>query len=230
MPPPACHFLSSETALNVVMYNAYLGCALAMISTTDHDPATRELEAFNLVYQTLCIVAGLIERQNEQSRSPYKPCDAISVGIAIFLYHGARRCFSLAWQEWTIAALRLIGREGLSNGFTSANALQIMCQLEARMRQDHTGQLSNVGVDSYLGSIRDRLIPLLMPRGDDDQLLAFYLRYGSTELDGDERVIQVVARATWKQDIVGTIESLQLDIYDPANCWKAQPTRQTAGA
>lgn len=69
-------------------------------------------------------------------------------------------------------------------------------------------------VDSELGSIRDRLIPLLMPRGDDDLLLAFYLRYGDREVVGDEEVVQVIAKATWKEDNVGTILSLKLDVYD----------------
>ena len=207
MPPPACYFLSSEAALNIAMYNGYLGCALAMIGTTDQDPAARELEAFYLVYQNFCIAAGLIEK-HERFGSPYKPCDAISMGISIFLYHGARRCYSRAWQKWTIGALRSIGREGLSNGFTSANTLEIMCQLEAEMHHGEEG--------SCLGPIRERLIPLLLPRGDDDQLLAFYLRYGNTEVDGDERAMQVVARATWKQEVNGTLKSLKLDVYERA--------------
>lgn len=215
IPPPACQLLSSEMALNIMMYNAYLGCALAMISTTDENPAAREWEAFNLVYQSLCITAGLIVSHNKQSGSPYKPCDAISTGISIYLYHGLRRSFLSAWQEWTIAALRSIGREGLSNGFTGANTLEIMCQLEAKMQYHREMQPASTGY-SPVGHIRDRLIPLLLPRGDDDQLLAFYLRYGNAEVDGDERAIQVVAKATWKQDAVGTMRSLKLDVYDSA--------------
>lgn len=145
MPPPACHFESNEIAVNIAMYNAYLGCAVAMICTTDEDPAARELEAFHLVYQNLCIAAGLIDRHNEQSNHPYKPCDAIDAGISIVLHHGARRCFSTAWQEWTIAALRSIGREGLSNGFTSANTVEIMCQLQASIGPGNTNPLHNAG-------------------------------------------------------------------------------------
>lgn len=213
MPPPACHFSSTEAALNVAVYNSYLGCAVAMICTDDENPAAREVEAFKLVYQNLCIGAGLIERHKE---SLYKPCDAISMGISLMLYHGSRRCFSLEWQKWTITALRSIGREGLSNGLTSANDVEIMCDLEAKMRHGDPEHQDHPTVGSSLGHIRDRLIPLLIPRGDNEQYLAFYLRYGNTEVDGDERNIQVVARATWYQDATGTVDSLKIDIYDPA--------------
>ena len=216
IPPPACHFLSNEAALNIATYNAYLGCAVAMITTTDQDPVTRELEAFKLVYQNLCIVAGLIESHDEGSGSPYKSCDAVSMGISLLLYHGTRRCFSLAWQEWTITALRSIGREGLCNGFTLANTLETLCQLEAEMRYHNLKQLRNAGVESELGPIRDRLIPLLMPQGDSDEFVAFYLRYGHTEADRDERAIQVVTRATWEEDMTGTRSSLKLDVYESA--------------
>lgn len=208
IPPPACQLLSNEMSLSVIMYNAYMGCALAMITTTDEDSTSREREAFNLVYQSLCLAAGLIECHN--SGSPYKPCDALSAGISIYLYHGLRRSYSQAWQQWTIGALRSIGREGLSNGYTNANALEIMCQLEAKMQRQH----QSLPGESPLGHIRDRLIPLLVPRGDDDRALAFYLRYGNLEIDGDERAIQVVAKATWKQDITGVMDSVKLDVYE----------------
>jgi hypothetical protein len=46
------------------------------------------------------------------------------------LYYGARRCFSLAWQKWAIAALRSNGGDGFYNGFTAANTLDIMALLE----------------------------------------------------------------------------------------------------
>jgi len=214
MPPPPSQFSSTDAALNVVLYNAYLGCAVAMIATNDPDPAARELEAFKLVYQTLCITAGLIDKHKNKL---YKPCDAISVGISTYLYHGTRRCFSSAWQKWTIAALRSIGREGLSNGFTLANTVETMCQLEARMRHENITcltQLRNDAVNSPLGPINDRLIPLLMPHEDDNQLLAFYLRYGNTETDRDEQAIQVVAKALWTEDINGTVKSMKLNAYE----------------
>ncbi|TVY81661.1 Transcriptional regulatory protein moc3 [Lachnellula suecica] len=232
IPPPACHFSSTDAALNIAMFNAYLGCAISMICTTENNSVDREHEAFKLAYQSLCIAAGLIERHKE---SLYKPCDAISMGISVVLYHGARRCYSAPWQEWTVSALRSIGREGLSNGFTSANTLETMFQLEEKMRGNRYTQQSITGADSPLGPIRDRLIPLLLPRGEDEQLLVFYLRYGNIEADGDERAIQAVAKATnseeevrcgfsntnddhlkWREDAIGTISSRILDVYDPS--------------
>jgi hypothetical protein len=48
-----------------------------------------------------------------------------------------------------------------------------------------------------------------MPRGDDDQYLAFYLR-------GYQQDVEVVAKATWKQDFAGNMTALKLDIYDSA--------------
>jgi hypothetical protein len=206
IPPPAAHFACSDTALNVAMYNAYLGCALAMIATTDDDTASIERTAFRLVYQNLCISAGLVE-EHKRFEDPYKPCDAIDTGITTWLHHGLRRCYSRAWQKWTVQALRNIGREGLANGFTSANTLEIMCQLEARVNPAPTE-------DAYLGPIRERLIPLLMPRGDSDRFLSFYLRYGTMIDAGDERVMRVIAKATWRQEIDGGLYDLKMDIYD----------------
>ncbi|TVY39622.1 Transcriptional regulatory protein [Lachnellula subtilissima] len=213
IPPYGAHFSSTDAALNVVMYNAYLGCAVAMIGTNDPDPAARELEAFKLVYETLRIAAGLIEKHKE---SLYKPCDAISVGISTYLFHSARRCFSSTWQKWTIAALRSIGREGLSNGFTLANTLETMCELEAQMRHDNVTRSCNMAAKSPLGPINSRLIPLLLPHEEGSQLLAFYLRYGNTENDRDEQGVQVVAKATWTEDISGTVKSIKLDMYESA--------------
>ncbi|KAH8657198.1 hypothetical protein BGZ60DRAFT_142089 [Tricladium varicosporioides] len=215
IPPPPMLFSSDEAALNVALYNAYMGCAVAMINTTDPDPAARELEAFNLVYSNLCIAAGLLEKTCEEREGRYKPCDAISMGISISIFHGARRCFSLAWQKWTVSALRLIGREGLVNGFTLANTAEIMYQLEARLFNKDPVQLIQ-DENNYLGPISTRLMPVFMPPGDRDEFLCFYLRYGNEEeLDGDERAVQFVARATWKEDFAGTIHSLDLEMYDP---------------
>lgn len=213
LPPIACRFSTNEMALNMLMYNTFVGCSLAMIATTDVDPAPRELESMSLVYQSLCITAGLVESRNDQSENRDKPCDAIRMGISVYIYQIARRCFSQVWQQWMIATLRLIGPEGLSNGFTSANTLEIMFQLEANIRLYTTEQRTNVEY-SPLGCIRDRLIPLLLPPGNDGQQLAFYLRYGNEEVDSGERAIQVAAKATWKQDILGKMESLELDVYE----------------
>lgn len=219
-PPPACHFLSDEVALNIMMYNAYLGCAWAMISTTDDIPAIREQDVYRLVYQQICITAGLLERRNANSGSilTYKACDSICTGVSLFMYNAARRCFSLEWQQWTIMALRSIGREGLSNGYTSANALDIMCQLESTRRSGDIWQLNDYGLSSSLGPIRDRIFPLLMPRGDDGQNLAFFLQYNGdySEFEGVERAVQVVAKATWSENAGGEMSDLKLDVYDSA--------------
>jgi hypothetical protein len=216
VPPQPLQFSYNDAAVNVIIFNAYLGCALATISTTDDDPATRELEAFSLVYQTLCICEGLINRTDQWSAKVYKPCDAVCMGISVYLYHGARRCYSLAWQQYIVAALRSIGHEGLSNGHSLANTLEVMCQLETESHHRIPFADSDYLLNSPLGSIRNRLIPLLMPRGEDDQLLAYYLRFGTEEAEGDERTLRAIAKATWKQEHSGIMESLRVSMYNSA--------------
>jgi len=208
IPPPPCVFTSNEAALAVAMFNSYLACTVTMLSATDENPTTREVEAYHLGYQNLCIAAGLVERHKNQDASQYKPCDSVTSGITTSLYHGFNRCFSSAWQKWTIFALRSIGREGLTNGFASANTLEIMCGLDA---SNHV----NLGSNSYLGPLNERLIPLLLPRLEGGKRIAFYLRYGTEELGGDEREIQVAAKATWTQNADGNMEALNIDVYDP---------------
>ncbi|KAG4444034.1 hypothetical protein IFR05_000494 [Cadophora sp. M221] len=211
IPPPVCRFSCNDAALNFTTGNCYLGCAVAMISTTDPDPEPRELEALNLVYQTLCVGAGLVGGDNANSAKPYKPCDAVNMGISTLLYHSARRCYSVAWQQWIIDTLRDIGHEGLSNGFAMANTLDMMCQLQAKMNRNHPERL---GLNAYLGPLKSRLIPLLMPVSEGGDVLAFYLRFGSTELDNDEDAVQVVAKASWKQDAQGLMNDVNVGVYD----------------
>lgn len=211
IPPPPCRFMCNDAALNLATANCYLGCAVAMISSTDPDPQPRELEAFNLVYQTLSITAGLTGRDNQYSPMPYKPCDAVNMGISTLLYHGARRCYSVSWQQWIIDTLRVNGQEGLSNGFAMANTIDIMCQLQEKMNRNNPERL---GINSYLGPLRSRLIPLLMPVSEDGDILAFFMRYGYTELDNDEDAVQVVAKASWRQDSQGVMQALKVDVYD----------------
>jgi hypothetical protein len=55
---------------------------------------------------------------------------------------------------------------------------------------------------------------MLMPHGEEDHILAFFLRYGSTEAQGDEQTVQVVAKATWKEDATGAMDSFNLDVCD----------------
>ncbi|KFY81190.1 hypothetical protein V499_00016 [Pseudogymnoascus sp. VKM F-103] len=227
-PPPVCQFSTNEIALNMVMYNTFVGCSLAMIATTDVDPGPRESKSMKLVYQSLCITAGLVESHNDQNGNRDRPCDAISMGVSVYIYQIARQCFSQAWQQWMITTLRSIGPEGLSNGFTSANTLEIMFQLEAKMRLHTTKQLPNVKY-SPLGYIRDRLIPLLLPPRSDGQQLAFYLQYRNKEINSSEWAIQVVANATWKQDRRGKMEFLELGVYDAAiSGYKILPDRPQA--
>jgi hypothetical protein len=210
IPPQPLYFSSNEAALNAVMFNGYLGCALAMISTTDDDPIPREMEIFRIAYQNLRICAGLLNLGGQgQISSNYKPCEALNMGISMFLYHGARRCFSLDWQKWTIDALRAVGREGLSNGHVYANTLVVMRQVQSTLNCN----VSEGHIDrstAPLGSIRDRLVPMLMPQGDDGLLTTFYLRYGIAEDDTEESVVRVLAGATWKQDESGGMVSLKL--------------------
>ncbi|CZR58511.1 uncharacterized protein PAC_08403 [Phialocephala subalpina] len=211
VPPRPLHFESTEAALNIAMCNCYLSCALGMISTTDTTPSNRDLEAFNLVYANMRIGAELIQRHdNWRTASPYKPCDSISMGITTSLYHGSRRCFSKAWQAWTIAGLRSIGKEGLSNGKTLADTFEVMCQIEERLRRRNGIMEEDLPENASLGPIKDRMMPLLMPPGDDDQLLAFYLRFGHE----GEQAVQVVAKATWKISPEGSMADLKLNIYE----------------
>lgn len=198
--PQPYFFASNEAALNAAMCNIYLASAASGIATTDETPFERKMEVFDLIYQNLRIAAGLIERHKywAKAQTPYKPCDAVSMGITTFLFQGAQRCFSRVWQKWTIDALRSIGREGLSNGHTSANAIEILMRLEAEM----DGSLKME--DDYLGSGIERLIPLLMPNDGSDFHEAFYLKHG-------EGSIQVVARASWRQESNGDMHSLKME-------------------
>jgi len=209
MPPPLCFFDSNEAALTIAMFNNYLTCTLMMLSETDENPIPREVEIYHLVYQNLCITAGLVERHKNPDASQYKPCDSITSGITTSLHHGLNRCYSLAWQKWIIYALRSIGREGLTNGYTSANTLEIMCRLDERRNLATTE-------NAYLGPLNERLYPLLLPRLEDGRLIAFYLRHDTGEMWGDEREIHVVARATWLQNNAGNMESMDIDLYDPS--------------
>ncbi len=165
IPPQPFNFPSTEAALNVAMYNSFLGCVVSIICFLIDDVTFQELEAFNPAYQNLPIAAELMERHDKcrESGDPYKTGDAVRMGISIFLFHGVRKCFSSAWQKWSVFALRSIGREGLSNGFTSVNTIEVIYQLEDMTRKRRLGGLNELRKTSSLGSMRNRLIPLLMP-------------------------------------------------------------------
>ena len=207
IPPQQLPFASSQAALNIVMYNGYLGCALAMIASTDEDPTVREIEIFRLAYQNMRICAGLIH-------GSYKPVEALDMGISIFLYHGFRRCFSKEWQEWSLSALRTLPHEGLSSGLAFAQTLEIMEQVQhAQQYQGHSPRFSDQHL-SPLGCIRERLVPMLMPRSDDGVFTAFYLHYGTSMDDVDERTVRILAKATWEHDGKGAMKSLKVENYD----------------
>lgn len=210
IPPSALFFGSTEAAITVAMHNAYLGCALAMISATDEDSTSHELDAFNLVYENMRIASGLIGTPG----GGYRPCDTLGTGISLFLYMGARRSYSSSWQQWTLETLRSIGREGLFSGTTSGNTLQIMWELEARIRSNVTHLETTRKMESPLGSIKDRLNTILLPLGDDGHLLAYFIRYGDASHNGDERIVQIVAKARWREHEDGTAHSLELDVFD----------------
>ena len=214
IPPLPLHFTSNEAALNVVMFNGYMGCALAMISSTDEDPAAQEMEIFRLVYQNLRICAGLLNLGQGQTLSSYKPCETLGIGISTFLYHGARRCFSMEWQKWTTSALRAVHREGLSNGPALANTLDIMSQVQSTWQCNFLAEGSGQKI-SPLGSMKDRLVPMLIPQDDDGLLTAFYLRYGTAGEEVDESVVRVIAKATWKQEKSGAMDNLRLYTFSP---------------
>ena len=213
MPPQPLSFTSAEAAVNIVMYNGFLGCALAMLSTTDPDPLVREIESFNSVYQNLRICSGLLYKceGQETDEYAYRPCDSLDMGISMFLYHGARRSFSTDWQEWTITALHSIGREGLSNAHAFANTLEIMAPLESVSPQNILSKNSMSATKSPLGHICDRLIPVVIPKGEEGGYLAYFLRYGATEEDNDESLIRIVGLASWRQDDEGNVLGLGID-------------------
>jgi hypothetical protein len=213
IPPRHIQLTSIEAAVNIILFNACLGCALSMITTTDLDPTAREVEAFNLAYRNICISASLIYKDSERRPSNYNPCDTIDLGISIFLYHGARRCFSMEWLQWTMEALRSIGREGLCNAYAAANTIEIMRVIDTAEKPHQLSfQCSNTQA-APLGWLHDRIIPLLMPRREDSRYLAYYLRYGATESDNSERTIRIVGQATWTQNESGTIKSVGVETY-----------------
>jgi hypothetical protein len=220
IPPQPLLFTSNEAASNVILFNAHLGCLIGMINATDENPAARETELFNIAYQTLQISQGLIDQNSLPSKEAYRFCEGLGAGITTILYHGTRRCFSLEWQQYTITALRSIGREGLSNGHDWANTLEVMTQLEIESQSKLTceNEVCDDSSISPLGFIRNRPVPLLMPRGEDGQFTAYYLRYVTAEGQGelDEKIVRITARATWKQEDSGAMQSLEVHVYASA--------------
>ena len=214
IPPDPLKFASTDAAVNIIIYNGFLGCALAALSTTDIDPLAREIESFNSVYQMLRISSGLLSEWTRQDPGEYgyRPCDSLDVGISMFLYHSARRCFSPIWQQWIVSSLHAIGREGLLNAHSFANALDIMAPLQRVVPQVTVPTNRNdVARESPLGHLNDRLVPVVLPKGEKGEYVAYFLRYGITQNDSDENVIRAVGLASWTQDDAGNMQELQTE-------------------
>jgi hypothetical protein len=214
MPPLPLYLASADAAINIMMFNGYMGCSLAMIANTDEDPVARDIEAFNYVYQNLRIAASLLYGDSDNGPADYKPCDSLDRGISMFLFHAARRCYSVGWQKWTATALRSIGQEGVTNAYALANIIDMMHSMETPYVYSAEFEGGTELDGSPLGSIRDRLIPLPIPRDDNENFSAYFLHYGLTELGNDERVVRIIGRASWKQNETGEMRSLELDAYD----------------
>ena len=212
IPPNPLTFMFSEAAVNVIMYNSFLGCALAMLSTSAPDRLATEIESYNTVYQNMRICADLLDKHGEQGLDDraYKPCDSLDMGISIFLYHGARRCFSVEWQRWVITALHTIGREGLSNAHALAKTLEIMVLLEKKASWDASADNSIDSMKQPLGLLCNRTVPVTIPK-DDGLHEAYFLRYGTAEQDGDESLIRLIGLASWRQDDAGNVAELKID-------------------
>jgi hypothetical protein len=213
--PQPLGITSRGAALNILQCNVYLSCVLSIIAATDEDPIGRESKAFNLEYQNLRITAPFKEPANESGQQSSDPrSSASNVGNSYFWFHGARRCFSRDWQLWTIAALRDIGRKGHPNGHASGNTLELMCQLEDASPYKPSIEGSDTR-QSPLGPIRNRIIPVLMPRGVDGHFMAYFLRYGETK--SGKRAVCVIERATWTQPDSGDMQDLELLTYEWAD-------------
>jgi hypothetical protein len=211
IPPQALIFSSNRAAISVTLFNTYLGCVLSRIATTDENPAAQESEAFYLTYQTLCISEGLLG-QNKEPSETYSPYDDIGSGISSSLYRGAQFCFSRTWQRWIIAALRSLGHKGLYGGHVLANTLEIATSLGAASHHQFTDDESNDSSDFYLGPIHNRLVPVLMPRGENDYFLAYFLRYDTTKgvEEADDTNSRIIATATWRQELSGVMQDLNI--------------------
>jgi hypothetical protein len=207
LPPEPLYCVWTVGAIHLLVFNAYLSGVLARVAATDEEPINREIEVFNVVYQSLRIAAGLMKRAI-RSTDDYKFSDSLNIGVSALLFHSARLCFSVDWQLWTIAALHSIRREGLCDAHAFANTLEILCRLEQsssyRDSSDHI---------SPLGPICDRIVPVLMPREGTGKLSAQFLRYRGTK---GERELYIVARATWKRTESGDMQDLELHTYDSA--------------
>ena len=209
IPPEPVFLRRPSTAISIAYFNCYMACTLSMLALSETDNEyrdARELEAFALTYQNLQLAAGFLAQDNLSHIKGAAPPNRIvnrstqldpSITIALFL--GARRCFKAQWYDWTIFALRHLGRSGLCDGRALANCLQILDDSVHHPISDNTL--------SSLGRLDERTVPILMPLSSENGVReAFYLRQS-------KGLFIVVAKATWQQREQGLPQSLVIEQF-----------------
>jgi hypothetical protein len=164
------------------------------------------LYAFDFVYQNMRIAeSGITE--NAVHSITEEPLD---ISISLLLYLGFRRCYCESWQKWTIHKLRQCGRQGILDGHAFANTLENLYLLQTRAALQNTN--SPLGV----GPLSRRILPLLMPKDDDDRLVAYYFTQATPSTKQSDIVLRVVGRASWKQDDLGNMTDVKFDLLEGA--------------
>jgi len=213
IPPEPLHFNSTEAAINVALFNNYMACTMSMLACST-GLSRYESDVFRPVYQNLRIAAGLYP-DNATLVTSAVPREAFDVSLSLLLYLGFRRCYSTSWQNWTICKLRQCGRQGLLDGHAFANALENLGNLQLRANIRSAATKSAPEPHGLLGSLQSRIIPLLLPRGEDGRLSAFYLQPEGGHFAGQHDIaLQVIAKAIWEQDDVGCMINVKFDFYD----------------
>ncbi|UKZ47996.1 hypothetical protein TrVGV298_002232 [Trichoderma virens] len=166
IPPEPLFFQCNPAALTVALYNNYMACSFSMLSN-GHDLDRNALCAFHFVYQNLRIAEGLSIATMEDNEN-------IDINISLLLYLGFRRCYSRAWQKWTIQKLRQCGQQGLLDGSAFANTLENIYHLQ--LRADLRSNCILEPSYDVTGLLSARILPLLQPKDESDRLVAYYLR------------------------------------------------------
>lgn len=212
IPPKPLLFSSADAALNVALFNNYMACASSMLNI----PGSRSSDGctFEYVYQNLRIAEGLCAgKMGDDYTWSEKP----EINISLLLYLGFRRCYSHDWQMWTIEKLRQCGRQGLLDGHAFANALENLWLLQRR------AELRRLAIPSYsfpraaygeVGPLHSRIIPLLLPKVGEDQLVAYYFEHDLHDEERNLVTLRPVARACWRQDDSGSVRGVKFDYYD----------------
>jgi hypothetical protein len=83
-----------------------------------------------------------------------------------------------------------------------------------KLETGNAGQICDAAVYAALASLCYRLIPLLMPRGDDDKHVAFYFRE-HPEPEVAENYVHVSDKAICTEDTLdGSVDSFNFEVYD----------------